>query len=486
MQEPLHLATDAPSRAGRSRIRREPADDLAALAAIRAALVRRHGEDRAAGRWRDAEGAEHWLVAPDWDALAATRPAVAIGFFGQARDDVDHAPIVDLEHDILRARRVVRRPAGVLQRALRQRPVGQPRAVRRRRRAGPRVRRRGARRRHRAHAAPLPLAAPAPRRRWPAACSAGTACGWSGRPTTTSRAIPSGAPCGWRRERNPARRPAARRRRPHGGRPRPRHRLVPALARPARAPPRGRDGGAGRRHRDRRRAARGSGRRARRAATRALPLRAALSRPAGAGPRDAPPRRRRARRCRARRTTARTRRSTCPTPTATASSSPPTAPASAWPAGLGYTRRPGAAGRRGPARHGRGRGDAGRGRRGPAHGPPPPARGRPRRALRLLPGRARLRGAGEPRLGGVRVGRRLPPSPRRQHLAGRRRRPAAGAHGRAAALDASSCRRRRTSRRCARARRRGGPAGGGARGRLRRPGPVADGRRVVAAAEEAA
>src|SRR5690242_18986943 len=101
MQERLHLAPDAPVP---GRPFADPArsdDDLAALAAIRTALVRRHADGRGAGRWVDAAGAEHWLVAPDWDALAALRPTLAVGFFGQARDDVDHAPIVDLEHDLL-------------------------------------------------------------------------------------------------------------------------------------------------------------------------------------------------------------------------------------------------------------------------------------------------------------------------------------------------------------------------------------------------
>jgi len=101
MQEPLHLAPDAavPGRPFADPARSD--DDLAALAAIRAALVRRHAGGRGAGRWVDAAGAEHWLVAPDWAALAAQRPALAVGFFGQARGDVDHGAIVDLEHDIL-------------------------------------------------------------------------------------------------------------------------------------------------------------------------------------------------------------------------------------------------------------------------------------------------------------------------------------------------------------------------------------------------
>jgi hypothetical protein len=77
------------------------AGDLAALAAIRKALRRRAPRTDGEQHWRDPDGAEHWLVVPDADRLARTVPAVAVGFFGQARDDVDHGPIVALEHDIL-------------------------------------------------------------------------------------------------------------------------------------------------------------------------------------------------------------------------------------------------------------------------------------------------------------------------------------------------------------------------------------------------
>ena len=38
---------------------------------------------------------------PDWDALERTRPAVGVGFFGQARPDVDHEPIALLEDAIV-------------------------------------------------------------------------------------------------------------------------------------------------------------------------------------------------------------------------------------------------------------------------------------------------------------------------------------------------------------------------------------------------
>ena len=62
--------------------------------------------ERAAGarrspRWTDPDGSHHWLVVPDWQRLADTAPAVAIGFFGQARENVEHGPIITREHEIL-------------------------------------------------------------------------------------------------------------------------------------------------------------------------------------------------------------------------------------------------------------------------------------------------------------------------------------------------------------------------------------------------
>lgn len=102
MAEPLVLAPDD-AVAGRPFAHPErTADDLAALAAIRAALRRRAPREDGEQHWRDPDGAEHWLVVPDATRLGATVPAVAVGFFGQTRHDVDHGPIVDLEHDILR------------------------------------------------------------------------------------------------------------------------------------------------------------------------------------------------------------------------------------------------------------------------------------------------------------------------------------------------------------------------------------------------
>ena len=38
---------------------------------------------------------------PDWDALDERRPVAIVGFFGQARAGVDHAPIIAIEQDIV-------------------------------------------------------------------------------------------------------------------------------------------------------------------------------------------------------------------------------------------------------------------------------------------------------------------------------------------------------------------------------------------------
>jgi hypothetical protein len=55
---------------------------------------------RCGGRWTTG-GESHWLVVPDRDALMRTRPLTGIGFFGQAREHVDHAPILRLERELL-------------------------------------------------------------------------------------------------------------------------------------------------------------------------------------------------------------------------------------------------------------------------------------------------------------------------------------------------------------------------------------------------
>ncbi len=77
------------------------AQDLAALEAMRAAL-REHAEKRSTdGTWIDRSGAAHWLVAPRPERLLERAACLAIGFFGQARVDVDHQPIISLEHAML-------------------------------------------------------------------------------------------------------------------------------------------------------------------------------------------------------------------------------------------------------------------------------------------------------------------------------------------------------------------------------------------------
>ncbi len=54
----------------------------------------------AGGAWTVA-GESNWLVVPELRALAQSGPAFGIGFFGQAREHVDHSPILDLEQDLL-------------------------------------------------------------------------------------------------------------------------------------------------------------------------------------------------------------------------------------------------------------------------------------------------------------------------------------------------------------------------------------------------
>jgi hypothetical protein len=75
------------------------AEDLELLERLRLALraaPRRNGEQRFR---RGSE--QHRLAVPDWDALELTVPAAGVGFFGQARVDVDHDPIIVLEDEIV-------------------------------------------------------------------------------------------------------------------------------------------------------------------------------------------------------------------------------------------------------------------------------------------------------------------------------------------------------------------------------------------------
>jgi hypothetical protein len=77
------------------------ARDGATLAQLKIALARAAGGCRAAVlRFADDIG-DHCVAVPDWRALETLRPVAIVGFFGQARNEVDHTAIVDLEHDIV-------------------------------------------------------------------------------------------------------------------------------------------------------------------------------------------------------------------------------------------------------------------------------------------------------------------------------------------------------------------------------------------------
>jgi hypothetical protein len=75
--------------------------DLATLTRLRDALRRAAGGRRSSAlRFADEIGVHH-VVVPDWAALEQPRAVALIGFFGQAREDVDHSAILALEHDIV-------------------------------------------------------------------------------------------------------------------------------------------------------------------------------------------------------------------------------------------------------------------------------------------------------------------------------------------------------------------------------------------------
>jgi len=74
--------------------------DVAMLERLQAILAAHATDGGRDGRWTDPHGARHWLVVPDWAALAVARPAVGVGFFGQALD-VDHEPINAVEAEML-------------------------------------------------------------------------------------------------------------------------------------------------------------------------------------------------------------------------------------------------------------------------------------------------------------------------------------------------------------------------------------------------
>lgn len=75
--------------------------DGATLTLLRTALKGAASGRRASElRFADAIGVHH-LAVPDWEALEQRRSVAIVGFFGQARPEVDHAPIMEIEGDIV-------------------------------------------------------------------------------------------------------------------------------------------------------------------------------------------------------------------------------------------------------------------------------------------------------------------------------------------------------------------------------------------------
>jgi hypothetical protein len=79
--------------------------DLAILRAMRRTVAGRLLDgslpDPGAGPLQYPDGTEHWLCVPRPLALAEAIPVAAVGFFGQARLDIDHGPILEREHQIV-------------------------------------------------------------------------------------------------------------------------------------------------------------------------------------------------------------------------------------------------------------------------------------------------------------------------------------------------------------------------------------------------
>jgi hypothetical protein len=75
-------------------------EDLAAVMRIRSSLITRVRSGLASGVWTVADES-HWLVVPELCALVRSGPTFGVAFFGQAREQVDHGPIIDLEQNLL-------------------------------------------------------------------------------------------------------------------------------------------------------------------------------------------------------------------------------------------------------------------------------------------------------------------------------------------------------------------------------------------------
>ena len=83
---------------------KEDAAVMAAMLARMRAFARGWNESEAGGflvRGPDARGLRTWVRVPDRAALLAAGELTAIGFFGQARKEVDHGPIDELEAAIV-------------------------------------------------------------------------------------------------------------------------------------------------------------------------------------------------------------------------------------------------------------------------------------------------------------------------------------------------------------------------------------------------
>jgi hypothetical protein len=75
--------------------------DVTTLSQLRTALARAARAGRTETlRFADDIGVHH-LVVPDWAALESPLPVALVGFFGQAREEVDHSAIVALEEAIV-------------------------------------------------------------------------------------------------------------------------------------------------------------------------------------------------------------------------------------------------------------------------------------------------------------------------------------------------------------------------------------------------
>jgi hypothetical protein len=75
--------------------------DRATLERLREAVKRQAGTGRGSVLQFADEIGEHFVAVPDWDALARPQPVAVVGFFGQSRERVDHAPILEIEHEIV-------------------------------------------------------------------------------------------------------------------------------------------------------------------------------------------------------------------------------------------------------------------------------------------------------------------------------------------------------------------------------------------------